>query len=381
MQRYDKPRPELSRSCLPLPQVSRQPPIDAIIREFCSKSAGQKPTGGMQPVQRVKKGEAQVDLESVDFPVLAWLKSQTIRLADNPDALHLPYTEKFGEDFYTIYEEDISVINAAYNTKSGDNDAVLYEGMLGKADEKHSVIYPGLNSCIGVTVTDSRTADMTAAHFAVPTNSKSLATYKENLEQLLTTMRAIEVEYCRVTVSSDAATKLDNHVEDIAAWNREGMYGVDNADVKVVIDGLKELEAYPNKRIDSRDGSSDESTKAKYGTNYIHSVKDKKMPFPPLFIGMGSPRVSIKYSPMDESLPEESKSFHITSDTYRAIATIAEDCNIEEVIVQQDLIPVFKQNIPYHSLEQLKAVLQSVKGVRSYAATRIAEYIYDAYVE
>lgn len=381
MQRYDKPRPELSRSCVSLPRVSRQPPVDAIIREFCSKSAGQKPTGGMQPVQRVKKGEAQVDLESVDFPVLAWLKSQTIRLADNPDALHLPHTEKFGEDFYTMDEEDIQGILAAYSAKSGDNDAVLYEGMLGKADEKHSVIYPGLISCIGVTVTDSRTADMTAAHFAVPTNSKSLATYRKNLEQLITTMHAIGTAYCWVTVSSDAATKLDNHVKDIAACNRDGMYGAGNADVKVVIDGLKELEAYPNKRIDSREGSSDESTKAKYGTAYIHSVKEKKQSFPPLFMGMESPRVSIKYSPMDESLPEESKSLHITSDTYRAIATIAEDCNIEEAIVQQDLIPVFTRNLPYHSLEQLKTVLQSVKGVRSYAATRMAEYIYDAYVE
>lgn len=381
MQQYDKHTAAGSRAVGNSSRTPVQPPVKAILQRYCTYRSVPQGCGNTGPVQCVKKDGTPVDLNTEPFPVLAWLKSQAVRLHDNPAVLSLPYEEKFGTFLYRIESgEDIQAILAAYEKRQAGNDTVLYEGVSGKADASHRVIYPGLDSCLGITVTDTVTSLKTGAHFVVPFTPEALHTYRENLDRLLTVYSSLDASKRRVVVSSDSETQIQNHIDDITQRIDWEIYGKDNPEINEVLRILETFKADTGIMNDRRTGDSNDRTGPDYSASHLHVIDSRGNPngkLPGDETHFSNSRVYVRYSP-DEA---QEQALHVIPDTYRAIREIAEDKGVEAFVIESDLIPAFEANRPYRSYQQLAGVLQAVEGISRRVADYIAEYLYDNYSE
>lgn len=132
-------------------------------------------------IQRaVKEVKYTEDLNSLTFEQLSFFESQRIR------------KETFGECMKTWNNEIVikdddnpfiwSDIERKYNTERVGNAPVLYELMTDTALATHEFIYPGLDSCLGITITNKTLKKGT--HLVLPLEENGFKKYIEQLREL-----------------------------------------------------------------------------------------------------------------------------------------------------------------------------------------------------
>lgn len=174
----------------------------------------------------MKKDSQTIDINKLEPYEICLLKGEIIRIIDYPD--------NFKEEEYSIKafnptvtysftKQELNEIESIYNdlyplnaNNDNDNDLFLYEGMIGVT--KGDIFYPGLNSCIGITII-LKNANKIGVHFVLPMgNYKSAERYISNIKWLFSFFKETKDSIYRVEVSGkEGFLSIAAHIEDLVS--------------------------------------------------------------------------------------------------------------------------------------------------------------------
>lgn len=228
-------------------------------------------------VQRaVKEVKTAGDLDSLTFEQLSFFESQRIRREVFGECIKFWDNENeivINDDESDLIWEDIKT---KFDTEKGKNPPVLYELMTGEAGGEQDIVYPGLDSCLGITITKADNSLKKGTHLVQP-NETTIKKYLEQLKGL----NEFFAEGDNVQIAcNEYPADINNHKASIEAMNKSGtLQGDANQALEIFnkfyrcAEGLDvdclPIDGFEKKEVKLNSGAD---VKAKYNTNTIHSV-------------------------------------------------------------------------------------------------------------
>lgn len=169
----------------------------------------------------MKKEEQDIDIKSLKPYEICFLKGEVIRLT-NIDAKGEEFTVQAFEPkvTYKFKKIEFHEIENTYNELypldgTSESDLFLYDNMFGIT--KRNIVYPGLNSCIGITIILKNTSKI-GTHFVLPMSNYEVAErYIINIKHLFNILKNPDNKVSRVEVSGENGLfSIMDHIEYLA---------------------------------------------------------------------------------------------------------------------------------------------------------------------